>query len=98
MKSAKKSQEARLSYRQIKNLGTNSLLEIQLETGRKHQIRLQLSSRGHPVLGDRKYGSKKSFGGHIALHCRKLVIEHPTKKTAIELVCPTPKAWKLIKS
>ncbi len=88
--------EARLSYRRLKMEDGCSLLEIQLETGRKHQIRVQLASRGHPVVGDRKYGSRRAFPGGIALHSRRLVIEHPTKKTAVELVAPLPKAWKLL--
>jgi 23S rRNA pseudouridine1911/1915/1917 synthase len=89
-----KPQEARLSYRRIKQFPQNSLLEIALETGRKHQIRVQLASRGHPIVGDRKYGSKQLFKGGIALHCRRIVVEHPVKKTRLEIVCPAPKSWK----
>ncbi len=89
-------QEARLSYRRLKLIDGCSLVEIALETGRKHQIRLQLAARGHPIVGDRKYGSKRPFPAGIALHCRRLVIEHPTKKTPLEIVAPPPKSWKTL--
>jgi 23S rRNA pseudouridine1911/1915/1917 synthase len=49
----------------------NSLLEVTLETGRKHQIRLQLAHHGHPIVGDRKYGSRLKFPDGIALHARR---------------------------
>jgi 23S rRNA pseudouridine1911/1915/1917 synthase len=92
--STAKAQEAKLSYRRLKVIGDYSLLEIALETGRKHQIRLQLAARGHPILGDRKYGSKQAFPRGIALHCRRLVIEHTVKKTRLVLEAPSPKAWQ----
>jgi len=94
-KSQAKALEARLSYKRLKLAGGNSLLEITLETGRKHQIRLQLAARGHPIVGDRKYGSKRTFPRGIALHCRRLVLKHPVKKTTLELVAPLPDSWKL---
>jgi 23S rRNA pseudouridine1911/1915/1917 synthase len=59
-------------------------LEINLETGRHHQIRSQLSFIGCPIKGDLKYGAKRSNAdGGIHLHSRKLCIEHPVKKTKI---------------
>jgi len=94
-KSQGQGQEARLSYRRLKVAVGNSLLEIVLETGRKHQIRLQLAARGHPIVGDRKYGSKQTFPRGIALHCRRLIIEHPIKKTRLEVTAPLPKSWKV---
>lgn len=87
-------QEARLSYRQLKLLGEKTLLEIALETGRKHQIRVQLASRSHPIVGDRKYGSRVSLADGIALHCRRLVAQHPTLHTPLQFVAPLPRAWK----
>jgi len=86
--------EARLSYRRLQRVGTDCLLEIALETGRKHQIRLQLAQHGHPVLGDRKYGSRRSFRGGIALHARRLAVLHPVKAERIELVAPLPATWR----
>lgn len=87
-------QQAKLKYKRLKVSGECSLLEISLETGRKHQIRVQLAARGHAIVGDKKYGSRRKFAGGIALHCRRLVIEHPVKKTPLELTAPLPKAWK----
>jgi tRNA pseudouridine32 synthase/23S rRNA pseudouridine746 synthase/23S rRNA pseudouridine1911/1915/1917 synthase len=54
-----------------------SLLEIHLLTGRKHQIRVHLSERGHPIVGDRKYGKRNDGYGTLALHARSLSFTHP---------------------
>ncbi|MCE5267344.1 MAG: RluA family pseudouridine synthase [Planctomycetaceae bacterium] len=87
--------EARLSYRRIQLLpGDRSWLEVILETGRKHQIRLQLSHAGHPIVGDRKYGSRIPFPAGIALHARRLVVAHPTTGAAIALEAPPPASWR----
>lgn len=68
-----------------------SLLEIQLETGRHHQIRSQLSAHGYPIKGDLKYGSRRSNkDGSIHLHARKIAFEHPVRKTPLEVVAPPP--------
>ncbi len=80
-----------LSYRTLKKNGDLSLLEIDLETGRYHQIRAQLSAVGCPIAGDQKYGAKKrSSAGDIALHHRKLEIIHPTKKEPLIIEAPYP--------
>jgi 23S rRNA pseudouridine1911/1915/1917 synthase len=86
--------EARLSYRRLKTFQDASLVEIELETGRKHQIRLQLAHHGHPIVGDRKYGSRLGFSSGIALHARRLVVAHPVSGSPVELVAPLPAAWK----
>jgi 23S rRNA pseudouridine1911/1915/1917 synthase len=86
--------EARLAYRRLSVVRGNSLVEIQLETGRKHQIRLQLSHHGHPVIGDRKYGSRTPFPQGIALHARRLAIAHPTTGARLEFEAPLPTAWR----
>ena len=89
--------ECRLHYRTLQLLNESgnqcSLIEIRLETGRKHQIRLQLSSRGFPILGDVKYGAKFSFPGGIALHAWKLTFSHPITKERIELTAPLPQVF-----
>jgi 23S rRNA pseudouridine1911/1915/1917 synthase len=85
--------EARLAYRQISGDGRLSLLEVELETGRKHQIRLQLAHHGQPVVGDRKYGSPLKFPVGIALHARRLVIAHPIRGEALVFEAPLPKYW-----
>lgn len=87
-------QEARLSYRRLIQVRQFWLLEVKLETGRKHQIRVQLSGRGLPVVGDRKYGSREDFPAGIALHARRLQFTHPTQGTAINLIAPSPVAWR----
>jgi 23S rRNA pseudouridine1911/1915/1917 synthase len=71
-----------------------SLLQVRPHTGRKHQIRVQLSQAGFPILGDRKYGSTHRFPLGIALHARRLVARHPVSKMQIELEAPLPDAWK----
>ena len=87
--------EARLGYRRLRKLDGVSLLEVSPETGRKHQIRLQLAHRNHPVLGDRKYGSQRPFPVGISLHARRLTITHPVKKEPLTLEVPLPAAWRL---
>lgn len=84
--------EARLSYQLLERLGSQALLRVQLETGRKHQIRVQLAHRKLPIVGDRKYGSPLPFDG-IALHCRRLALQHPVRKTALEVEAPLPPSW-----
>jgi 23S rRNA pseudouridine1911/1915/1917 synthase len=86
-------QEARLRFRSLQKLACGELLEIELLTGRKHQIRLQLATVGAPILGDRKYGSEQSFPHGIALHARRLSIVHPTTKEELEFVAPLPAPW-----
>jgi len=90
---AEGAQEARLNYSVQKILPPATLLEVRLETGRKHQIRLQLSHAGWPVVGDSKYGSNAQFSQGIALHSRRLVFTHPTRDERIEVVAPLPPSW-----
>ena len=88
--------EARLRYRLVQEVAGGLLLEIELLTGRKHQIRLQLATIHCPVLGDRKYGSRRAFVKEaIALHCVRLKLEHPTTKKVLEFSAPPPAYWKL---
>ena len=76
-------------------------LEVQLETGRTHQIRVQAASRGHPVVGDAQYGSTLPFGEQfederlraIALHARQLGFNHPMTREPVDIVAPPPPAW-----
>jgi len=87
--------QARLSYHRLASIKGDSLLEVELETGRKHQIRLQLSHHGWPILGDRKYGSQRSWPSGIALFSRSLTITHPVGGGPLNLDAPLPKAWRL---
>lgn len=84
---------ARLSYRTLRHVDRDSLVEVELTTGRKHQIRVQLADKGNPILGDRKYGSQRSWPMGIALHARRLVLNHPVQSTLLELEAPLPPAW-----
>lgn len=86
--------EARLSYRRLAFVNRDSLVEVELHTGRKHQIRLQWADRGHPILGDAKYGSRRSFPAGIALHARRIVFAHPVKDERIELYARIPASWR----
>lgn len=85
------SKKAVLSYELIKKLDHYYLLEVDLKTGRHHQIRSQLSAIGCPIKGDLKYGFNRSNSdGSIHLHARQLSFIHPVKKDLLELVAPTP--------
>ena len=86
--------EARLTFRQLGTTRHGAWLEVELETGRKHQIRVQLAHHGHPIVGDRKYGSRVSFAAGIALHARRLVISHPTTGARLEFEAPLPESWR----
>jgi len=87
-------QLAKLSYRVLETRKQTTLVEVQLETGRKHQIRVQLARRGHPIVGDRKYGARMTFPLGIALHSRLVEFLHPVQKTTLRLVAPLPAAWR----
>ena len=83
--------EAVLTYNTIKILDHYQLLEIDLETGRHHQIRAQLSKTGVPIKGDLKYNSPRSNpDGGISLHARKLEFLHPVTKEKMEITAPVP--------
>lgn len=69
-------------------------LELTPQTGRKHQLRVQLASRGAPIHGDKKYGSHTLFGESIALHARRATFLHPTKTEPIALTAEVPKLWR----
>jgi len=87
-------QLARLKYQIVSKHQNISLLKIELETGRKHQIRVQLAKIGHSVLGDLKYGSCEPFPDGVALHARSLELEHPVRKESIEFEAPLPACWQ----
>jgi 23S rRNA pseudouridine1911/1915/1917 synthase len=91
------SKKSILDYKIIKSLDNYHLLEIELHTGRHHQIRSQLSAIGSPIKGDLKYGFDRSNpDGGIHLHARKLSFIHPVSKEKIEITAPLPdeKLWK----
>ena len=86
------SKKAILHYNIIKKLENYFLLEIDLETGRHHQIRTQLSYIGSAIKGDLKYGFPRSNkDGSISLHARKIKFIHPVSKEEVAITAPTPK-------
>ena len=94
-------QLAILHYRVLRRDGAFTWLEIELETGRTHQIRLQASAHGHPILGDALYGSQTPFGPltdderarAIALHARHLGFRHPMTQAPAAIDAPLPDYW-----
>ncbi len=85
------SKKAILDYRLLKKLDNYFLVEIDLKTGRHHQIRSQLSAIGSPIKGDLKYGFDRSNkDGSIHLHARSLSFVHPVKKETLHLIAPPP--------
>ncbi|AZQ44235.1 RluA family pseudouridine synthase [Nonlabens ponticola] len=96
------SKKAVLTYSLLKKLDNYTALEIQLETGRHHQIRSQLSKVGKVIKGDLKYGARRSNkDASIHLHARSLSFIHPVKKELITIIAPVPAhdaIWKAVSS
>ena len=91
LKEVPESKLASLDYKIIKELQNYVALEINLHTGRHHQIRAQLAAIGSPIKGDLKYGFDRSNpDGGIHLHARKLVFTHPVSKEEMTILAPTP--------
>ncbi len=87
---AKLGKLARTKYRVIKESENHSLVEIELLTGRKNQIRVHFADMGHPVAGDKKYGTATKGGKRLALHAASLTIAHPHTKESISFSAPPP--------
>jgi len=97
----KECKEARLRYKKIASTPRYALLEVQLFTGRHHQIRCQLSHIGLPIKGDLKYGAPRSNpDGGISLHSRKANFIHPVSKEEITVTAPVPDdtLWKALQT
>jgi 23S rRNA pseudouridine1911/1915/1917 synthase len=87
---------ARLKYRVLQIHQELALIEIELETGRYHQIRAQMATIGCPILGDARYGGLSwKFGSRIALHHYQLEIAHPTTKQLLSVTAPLPAFWPI---
>ena len=96
-KEVKGAKRALLHYRQIDASQNYNLIEVELKTGRHHQIRCQLASIGCPIKGDLKYGAKRSNSdGSISLHARYIEFIHPVSKELIAITAPLPddKLWQ----
>ena len=86
---------AKLNYSQIGRTDRYFLVEVELLTGRHHQIRCQLSNLGCPIKGDLKYGAPRSNpDGGISLHARRIVFVHPVQKVEMTIEAPVPSSWK----
>ena len=97
----KDAKHAALSYKVIAQSDRYTLLEINLETGRHHQIRCQLAALGCPIRGDLKYGAKRSNpDGGISLHARKIEFIHPVSKLPIVITAPIPEdtLWRTLEN
>ena len=81
---------AKLSFEQLDTKNNLTLVQIQLETGRSHQIRVQFSSRNHALWGDQRYNPQAKVGQQIALWAYKLSFEHPTTKEIMTFTCNPP--------
>ncbi len=96
-KEVKGAKKAQLHYRHIAASQNYNLIEVELKTGRHHQIRCQLASIGCPIKGDLKYGAKRSNpDGSISLHARYVEFIHPVSKELIQITAPLPadKLWQ----
>jgi 23S rRNA pseudouridine1911/1915/1917 synthase len=90
---ARGAQEAALRVRTVAGQPKRTLVAIDLLSGRKHQIRLQLAAHGHAILGDQKYGAQAGFPCGIGLHCEQLSLEHPTRRERMTFTAPVPDYW-----
>lgn len=86
---------AELRARVVKRAGEVSLVELSPSTGRRHQLRIQLSRRRCPIVGDRRYGARLPLAeGGIALHAQSLALDHPVSGERLCLTAPWPTLWQ----
>ena len=89
-----KGKHARLSWKALDTGAKTTLVDVELETGRPHQIRIQFASRGHALVGDLRYDAETIFDGrNLALHSYVLGIEHPTQRKPMRWVARPPESW-----
>jgi 23S rRNA pseudouridine1911/1915/1917 synthase len=86
--------QALLHYQKRGSHGGLTWLEVRPQTGRTHQLRVQLAHHGHPIYGDARYGSVRTFGNAIALHGRSLTFLHPIRWEPITLTAEVPRPWR----
>jgi 23S rRNA pseudouridine1911/1915/1917 synthase len=86
--------QALLHYQRRASHGGLSWLEVRPQTGRTHQLRVQLAHHGHPIYGDARYGSVHTFNDTVALHARSLTFLHPISYDPLTLTADVPRAWR----
>jgi 23S rRNA pseudouridine1911/1915/1917 synthase len=86
--------QALLHYQRRATHGGLSLLEVRPQTGRTHQLRVQLAHHAHPIYGDAKYGAVHTFGRAIGLHARSLTFLHPVRYEPVTLKAEVPRQWR----
>jgi 23S rRNA pseudouridine1911/1915/1917 synthase len=86
--------QAVLHFQKRGQHGGLSLLEVRPQTGRTHQLRVQLAHHGHPIYGDARYGSVRTFGRSIGLHARSLTFLHPVRYEPVTLTAEVPREWR----
>src|SRR5207302_10025820 len=91
---APNAKQALLHYTRKGCHGDLTWLEVRPQTGRTHQLRVQLAHHGHPIIGDARYGSVHTFGQAIALHARSLTFLHPIRYEPITLTAELPRTWR----
>jgi 23S rRNA pseudouridine1911/1915/1917 synthase len=91
---AQGARQALLHYHRRAVYGGLTWLEVRPQTGRTHQLRVQLAHHGHPIYGDAKYGAIHTFGRAIGLHARSLTFLHPIRYEPIALTADLPRAWR----
>jgi 23S rRNA pseudouridine1911/1915/1917 synthase len=83
-----------LRWRAVAHRDGRTLVDVELETGRPHQVRVQLAALGHPIVGDLRYGAKTELDGrNLALHAYMLGLEHPTRREPLRFTAPPPASW-----
>jgi 23S rRNA pseudouridine1911/1915/1917 synthase len=83
-----------LHYQRRGSHGGLTLLELRPQTGRTHQLRVQLAHHGYPIFGDARYGSVQVFDRAIALHARSLTFLHPVRYEPVTLTADVPRLWR----
>lgn len=91
---SKTGKNAMTHVKQLKQKQGYSLVECQIETGRKHQIRLHLSTISHPILADELYGKKSRYISRLALHAWRLQFSHPLTNKKMDIICDIPEDMK----
>lgn len=84
------------NYKIIKHNNRYSMLNIEIKTGRKNQIRVHMRDINHPILGDKKYGNKKDPVKRLMLHAGEIIIINPKTKRKMEFICKVPKCFDLL--